>query len=161
MHVVLTYVLWPPQCDPCDAWNMLQAQLGNLLPSPLLVAGVDSHGRPSGDLAGLDLAGLRFLIRIMVLDLHLLGLLLADFLDTGVGHFFFRDWLLWLHFWNRTVRRFGLSARLGSWRVWKSREEGGLYKFRWKVCQFTYISAPMLRFFFTKLQFMHNPHPSI
>lgn len=67
---------------------MLQAQLGNLLPSPLLVAGVDSHCRPSGELAGLDLAHLRFFFGIVVLDLHLLGgLLLADFLDTGVGHF--------------------------------------------------------------------------
>ena len=81
-----TYVLWPPEGDPCDAWDVLQSKLANELPGFLLIAGVDGNGGPSRKIASLDFAGLGLVLGVVVLDLDTLDLLLSNFLNAGVGH---------------------------------------------------------------------------
>jgi len=81
-----TYVLWPPEGDPGDAYDMLQPKLGNLLPGPLLIAGVDGNGRPSREITSLNFTGLGLVLRVVFLDLDFLDLVLGNFLNAGVGH---------------------------------------------------------------------------
>ena len=81
-----THVLWSPEGDPGDAWDVLQPKLGNLLPGFLLIARVDGDGGPSREITSLDFAGLGLVLGVVVLDLDFLDLLLRNFLNAGVRH---------------------------------------------------------------------------
>lgn len=78
-------VLGPPESDPGDALDVLQAELGDGLARLLLVPVVDGDGSACGDvgLAGLGL-GLGALVGLDV-DVLLLGLV-DELFNTGVRH---------------------------------------------------------------------------
>lgn len=78
------YVLGTAESDASDAGDVLQAELANGLSGLLLVARVDGDGGASGDgglVASLGLRGAGG-----ILNASLLGLLVVDLFNAGVGH---------------------------------------------------------------------------
>ena len=85
-NAMQTYVLRSSEGDTGDAGDMLQAQLGDLLARLLLVPGVDSDGGPGRNVTTLGVAGLGLVGGLMVLELDLACLFVAEFFDAGAGH---------------------------------------------------------------------------
>lgn len=89
LHTVLqTYVLGSAEGDASDALDAGQVQLLHGLASLLLVARVNDGGRASGQagVARLDF-GIGAVIVLLFLDGDVLGLLVGQLFDSGVGHF--------------------------------------------------------------------------
>lgn len=93
-----TYVLGAAEGHAGDATDALELELLNGLASLLLVAGVDDLGRSRGTalVTSLDL---RVGAVILLVDLGaVLGLLVGEFFDTGVGHICCCEWEWWSAF---------------------------------------------------------------
>lgn len=78
-----THVLGSAKSNTGDAGDLLEVQLLNGLAGLLLIAAVDLDRRAGGAITGLELG----VGAVIVVDLGLGdGLLVREFLDSGVGH---------------------------------------------------------------------------